>query len=361
MSLKLIETYLPLEALARAAANETRAGVGAPSSLHLWWGNRQVAIAKGLVFAQLVDAPEFGDIERTHEVHGVLAGLLNGDPLVEPRARELIRESCGGEWPTVYDPFCGVGTVPFAALTLGVPGIGGELNPVAAFVARLATGVERSELNEFDLRKAVNWTQTRLTKCLKELYPPVKITPSMAKGRPDVAKYVGRTLPVEMWLWVRTVPDPSPAFGGCLVPLVSNYVTGAKSGRESWVDVELLKSKKDYRFVVRSGPAPEGKSNGTRLGSRADFVSIFDGRPITGEYIRAAGQAGKLGVRLMALKGTTARRSSCRRRKNRNVLSEKWKVRAGTSRCPTTRGTRRRRASDSRPMATFSCRGRSGC
>lgn len=130
MKLKLIETYLPLEALARAAANETRAGVGAPSSLHLWWGNRQVAIAKGLVFAQLVDAPEFGDGERTHEVHGVLAGLLNGDPLVEPMARELIRESCGGEWPTVYDPFCGVGTVPFAALALGVPAIGGELNPV---------------------------------------------------------------------------------------------------------------------------------------------------------------------------------------------------------------------------------------
>ena len=301
LRLKLIETYLPLEALARAAANETRAGVGAPSSLHLWWGNRQVAIAKGLVFAQLVDAPEFGDIERTNEVHGVLAGLLNGDPLVEPRARELIRESCGGEWPTAYDPFCGVGTVPFAALALGVPAIGGELNPVAAFVARLATGAERSELNEFDLRKAVNWTQTRLATYLKELYPPVKITPSMAKGRPDVAKYVGRTLPVEMWLWVRTVPDPSPAFGGCPVPLVSNYVTGAKSGRESWVDVELLKSKKDYRFVVRSGPAPEGKSNGTRLGSRADFVSIFDGRPITGEYIRAAGQAGKLGVRLMAI------------------------------------------------------------
>ena len=87
VQMKLIETYLPLDALARAAEREARAGEGAPSSLHLWWGNRQPAIAKGLVFAQLVDAPRFGDVEKTKETHEVLSGLLNGDPLVEPRAR----------------------------------------------------------------------------------------------------------------------------------------------------------------------------------------------------------------------------------------------------------------------------------
>ena len=96
MSFKLIEQYLPLDALARAAESEARAGAGAPSSLHLWWGNRQLAIARALVFAQLVNAPEFGDLERTKETHDILRGLLDGDPLVELRARELIRESCGG-------------------------------------------------------------------------------------------------------------------------------------------------------------------------------------------------------------------------------------------------------------------------
>ena len=149
--LKLIEQYLPLDALARAAESEARAGAGAPSSLHLWWGNRQLAIARALVFAQLVDAPEFGDVERTKETHDILRGLLDGDSLVEPRARELIQESCGGVWPTIYDPFCGVGTVPFAALTLGVPAIGGELNPVAAFVARLATSAYLSDLEKIDV------------------------------------------------------------------------------------------------------------------------------------------------------------------------------------------------------------------
>ena len=298
--LKLIEQYLPLDALARAAESEARAGAGAPSSLHLWWGNRQLAIARALVFAQLVDAPEFGDVERTKETHDILRGLLDGDSLVEPRARELIQESCGGVWPTIYDPFCGVGTVPFAALTLGVPAIGGELNPVAAFVARLATSAYLSDLEKIDVERAGHAVASELNRRLVKFYPGIKVTPSMAKGRPDVEKYVGRTLPVEMWLWARTVPDPNPAFGGCPVPLVTNFVTGAKKGRESWIEVETLKTKKDYRFVVHSGVAPKGTEKGTRQG-KADFFSVFDRRPITSDYIRGQGELGKLGVRLMAV------------------------------------------------------------
>lgn len=301
--LKLIESAMPLDALAGAAANEARAGEGAPSSLHLWWGNRQMAIAKGLIFAQLVDAPAFGDQKKTHEVNDVVRGLLEGDPLVEPRARELIRESCGGEWPTVYDPFCGVGTVPFAALTLGLPAFGGELNPVAAFVARLATGAYFSELTKLDVARANHSVAVELGKRLGKYYPGIKVTPAMAKDRPDVKKYVGRTLPIEMWLWARTVPDPNPAFEGCAVPLVTNYVTGAKKGRESWLELVPLKTKKNYKVVVHSGVAPKGAEKGNRQG-KADFYSIFDHRPITAEYIREQGKQGKLGVRLLAVFAT---------------------------------------------------------
>ena len=297
---KLIETYLPLDALAQAAVNEMRAGVGAPSSLHLWWGNRQVAISKALIFAQLVDAPEFGDDEKRRCVHQVLDSLLKGDELVEPLARELIRESCNGVYPTIYDPFCGIGTVPFAALSLGIPAVGCELNPVAAFVARCATGSIRSEVDKSFVMCAVDNVDRELKKRLKENYPTVKVTPSMAKDRPDVAKYVGRELQVEMWVWVRTVPDPNPAFEGCPVPLCTNFVTGAKKGRESWVEVVALKTKKEYKFVVHSGIAPEGAEKGTRLG-KADFKSIFDGRAITIDYIRQQGKAGRLGVRMMAI------------------------------------------------------------
>lgn len=301
MRLKLIESYLPVEELARAAAKEVRAAKSAPSSLHLWWGNRQLSIARALVFAQLVEAPTFDDLDQTRKVHEVLKGLLAGEPLAEPVARELIAESCGTEWPTVYDPMCGVGTIPFAALSLGVPALGGELNPVAAFVARLAVGTELSRIDAEDVNRAIRWTQRELEARIGANYPTIKVTKSLAQDRPELAKYVGRALPIMMWLWARTVPDPSPAFGACGVPLVSNFVTGANAGHETWVDVELLKTKKDYRFVVRSGAAPEGADTGTRLGRTADFYSIFDRRPITADYIREQGNCGKLGVRLMAI------------------------------------------------------------
>ena len=299
----LIECALPLDALARAAANEARAGTGAPSSLHLWWGNRQLAIARGLIFAQLVDAPPSGDRERTEAVNRILEGLLDGDPLAEPKARALIAESCGGDRPTVYDPFCGVGTVPFAALTLGIPAFGVELNPVAAFIARVATGAYLSDLEEIDLSRAIRTIDVELKRQLCASYPGIKVTAAMAKGRPDMRNYVGRTLPIEMWLWARTVPDPNPAFGGCPVPLVTNFVTGAKKGRESWLEIEPLKTRKNYRIVVHSGEAPKHAEKGNRQG-RADFFSPFDHRPITADHIREQGKRGKLGVRLMALFAT---------------------------------------------------------
>ncbi|MBP5319461.1 MAG: hypothetical protein J6334_00625, partial [Kiritimatiellae bacterium] len=120
---------------------------------------------------------------------------------------------------------------------------------------------------------------------------------------PDMRNYVGRTLPIEMWLWARTVPDPNPAFGGCPVPLVTNFVTGAKKGRESWLEIEPLKTRKNYRIVVHSGEAPKHAEKGNRQG-RADFFSPFDHRPITADHIREQGKRGKLGVRLMALFAT---------------------------------------------------------
>lgn len=300
---KLIETWLPLETLAQAAANEARAGKGSPAALHLWWGNRQATIARGLLFAQLVDAPEFGDAKRLREVHDILVGLLNGDELVAPRARELVAESCGDVWPTVHDPFCGVGTIPFAALSLGLPATGGDLNPVAAFVSRLAIGLTRSEIEPEEVRRAIAWVDAEVKAKVAANYPDIRVTAAMAADRPDLESSVGQTLPVEMYLWVRTVPDPNPAFSSVEVPLCTNFVTGAKAGRETWVEPVLLKSRLKYTFRIHAGKPPAGCEEGTRVG-RADFTSIFDGKVIPSDYIQEQGRQGRLGYRLMAIFAT---------------------------------------------------------
>jgi putative DNA methylase len=90
------------------------------------------------------------------------------------------------------------------------------------------------------------------------------------------------------------------------VPLASTFMLSTKAGKEAWVEV-VRKDQSDraYAFTVRTrashgAPPPEAK-NGTSAGKRAAFKCVMSGTPITYDYIRAEGQAGRMGARLMAI------------------------------------------------------------
>ncbi|HRD89967.1 MAG TPA: hypothetical protein PK752_17150, partial [Accumulibacter sp.] len=57
-----------------------------------------------------------------------------------------------------------------------------------------------------------------------------------------------------------------------------------------------------YRFTVKVGKPRdvEGAKNGTKL-ARANFGCLMSGAPISGDYIKAEGKAGRMGARLMAI------------------------------------------------------------
>jgi len=143
-------------------------------------------------------------------------------------------------------------------------------------------------------------------KRIGHLYPKVEVTAEMAADRPDLKLLVGQNLTVIAWLWARTVRSPNPAFAGVEVPLASTFMLSAKAGKEAWVEV-VRKDQSDraYAFTVRtrashSAPPPEAK-NGTSAGKRAAFKCVMSGTPITYDYIRSEGQAGRMGARLMAI------------------------------------------------------------
>jgi putative DNA methylase len=52
---KLIEVALPLDAINAASAREKSIRPGHPSTLHLWWARRPLAVARAVIFAQRVD------------------------------------------------------------------------------------------------------------------------------------------------------------------------------------------------------------------------------------------------------------------------------------------------------------------
>src|SRR6266699_747719 len=54
---KLIEVALPLEAINKEAAREKSIRYGHPSTLHLWWARRPLAVCRAVLFSQIVDDP----------------------------------------------------------------------------------------------------------------------------------------------------------------------------------------------------------------------------------------------------------------------------------------------------------------
>ena len=55
---KLIEVALPLEAINKEALHrKQKAPKGWPTSFHKWWAQRPLAIARAVIFAQMVDDP----------------------------------------------------------------------------------------------------------------------------------------------------------------------------------------------------------------------------------------------------------------------------------------------------------------
>ena len=64
-----------------------------------------------------------------------------------------------------------------------------------------------------------------------------------------------------------------------------------------------------YRFVVRVGKPPDAEAvkAGTKLARGANFRCLMSGVPISGDYIKAEGRAGRMGARLMAIVAEGAR------------------------------------------------------
>ncbi len=240
-----------------------------------------------------------------------------------PRAADLFDRH---RLPAFHDPFAGGGSLPLEAQRLGLEAHASDLNPVAVLINKAmievpprfagrppvhpvaradATLVEKAwrgaqGLAE-DVRRYGRWMRDEAEKRIGHLYPPVEITPALVRERPDLDLYAGRKLTVIAWLWARTVKSPNPAFADVDVPLASTFMLSTKKGKEAYV--EPVVEGRGYCFTVKVGaPAdPDATKAGTKLSRGANFRCLMSGTPIAGDYIKAEGQAKRMGARLMAI------------------------------------------------------------
>jgi putative DNA methylase len=240
-----------------------------------------------------------------------------------PRAAEIFDPD---RLPAFHDPFAGGGALPLEAQRLGLESHATDLNPVAVLINKAMIEIpprfagrppvnpqsrgEQSLLaREWkgaqglaeDVRHYGQWMRDEAEKRIGHLYPKVEVTLEMARERPDLKPYVGRKLTVIAWLWARTVKSPNPAFANVEVPLASTFMLSTKAGKEAYVEPIIEGSS--YRFTVKVGKPKDGEATklGTTAGKRAAFRCLMSGVPLTYDHIRAEGQAGRMGARLMAI------------------------------------------------------------
>ena len=240
-----------------------------------------------------------------------------------PRAAEIFDRHT---LPAFHDPFAGGGALPLEAQRLGLEAHASDLNPVAVLINKAmieippkfageppvnpAARQEKSLIGREwkgaqglaeDIRYYGQWMREEAEKRIGHLYPKVEVSEEMIAERPDLERYKGRKLTVIAWLWARTVKSPNPAFADVEVPLASTFMLSTKNGKEAYVEPVI--EGRGYRFTVKVGKPPDtdAAKAGTKLSRGANFRCLMSGSPITGDYIKAEGQAKRMGARPMAV------------------------------------------------------------
>lgn len=316
---KLIEVALPLEKINAESAREKSIRHGHPSTLHLWWARRPLAACRAVLFAQLVDDPSShpdrfpteeavaAERARLHELLERLVVWENttNEELLEQARKEIV-DSCDGNPPPILDPFAGGGSIPLEAQRLGLEAHASDLNPVAVLINKalieippkfagrapvfpgtvdeLGSSWPRATGLAEDVRRYGQWMRDEAEKRIGHLYPKA-ILPDGAKAN------------VIAWIWARTVTCPNPGCG-IQMPLVRSWWLGKKKGKEAYVVPRVQDGVVRFTIGHDKAAAPTKENDGTVGRTGATCISCGTGVEL--KYIRAEGQAGRLGAQLMA-------------------------------------------------------------
>ncbi|MCL4868346.1 MAG: DUF1156 domain-containing protein [Anaerolineae bacterium] len=321
----LIEDWLPIDKVGAESLRDASAARKPPlNRLHVWWARRPLTVSRAAIIGSVLpqwsaDWPpalqeKFPDEASYHawflRFLGILgdpvAGrkliqkakekniMLKGNPYGYPRALatnpaaedlqtmgDLLEHTWGTRELSVLDPFAGGGSIPFESLRYGFTTIANDLNPVAATILKATLDYPARfgpELAE-DIKKWGGVWAKRVEEKLADYFPK--------QGNESIFAY----------LWARTVACPTT---GKPAPLSPNWWLSKGSDP---VAVKLVAEPHmdAPQFVILKGDAAQkGKPDEGTI-SRGVGRSPWTGETISGDYIKAEAQAGRMGQLLYAI------------------------------------------------------------
>lgn len=336
----LIEQWFPAAAVGAESLRERGSAKAYPpiNFLHVWWARRPLIASRAAVLSSLLPAwptleesgtdsdaanvlnllaAEFPEGEDSYR-HWFLAGIgITGDPVagrkaiatavaagrktdgnaygydraftVNPTvafielAQRLIEARSGEHHSTVLDPFSGGGAIPFEAARLGFNTIANELNPVAVAILNGTVVIPAQLGTEFSM-EIRTWGErwaTRVGRRLAPYFPHVESDEELA------------------YIWARTVPCPSTGRATPLIP--DSWLSRGTHNAALRLHPDLDTGRVTIEIVEGSGAA---EAAATSTYKRGTGESIWTGETFSGDYIRDAGQSGRLGQILLAVSVT---------------------------------------------------------
>jgi putative DNA methylase len=353
---RLIEDYLPIEAISAEAKREKSIRKGHISTLHLWWARRPLVACRAAIYGALVPAPATPRARR--ERADFVAELCTypgpADKIADARRHILeahaarLSEETGetvtvadieagrAPRPRVLDMFAGGGAIPLEALRLGCEAHALELNPVAHLI-ELCTLIYPQQYGQPDpnakgsardstwagLAKEVEYWGTWVLKRVKteigDLYPPIPDPEAPAEeltapiqphfdtlgfeGVQPALHAPGRALMPIAYLWTRTVRCKNPACGAT-VPLARQTWLATKKNWYVALKPEAVKDSehKRVRYRVVESSTKKGLGFDPTSGSRAGNVPCpFCGTVADSDYVKREGIANRIGQQALSV------------------------------------------------------------
>jgi putative DNA methylase len=312
---RLIEVSLPLAAVSEQSAREKSIRHGHISTLHIWWARRPLAAMRAAIFASLMPAPETDEereeLERLIEIIVDWDQVKDGNSAKVLEARQKILDAFDGRPPRLLDPFMGGGATGLEALRLGCETHAVELNPVAHLI-ELCTLVYPQKYGQPEMR-AVQQGALEVEMQVNPLAEDVRHWGEwvLARAREEIGHLydnpegdeAGGEPPVIVgYLWVRTVKCPNPACGAEM-PLVRQWWLAKTGTRKITLKPVVDRENKQVSFkVVDLGTHKDtdfDPAEGTS--SRGHATCLVCNQVADVAYVRAEGQAGRLGQRPLAV------------------------------------------------------------